>query len=265
MNRGRSRRVRAVVRRHAYVMWRSPPRWFDVAFWPLVDVLLWGSLGVFVSRQSDGSQAGVSYLLAGILLFHVLYQSQIAVSTGFMEETWSRNLLNLMTTPLTEGEYAAGVALFGLAKLAVGMTVVVVCCAGFYSFDVVALGWELLPVAAILLVCGWVISLFVVGLILRFGQGAEILAWGLTFVIMPLSGVFYPVDALPGPLQPVARVLPTTSAFTAARALVDGDPLPWGTVAAGAAGCAVALLAGVVYLTRMLAVFRDRGYVTRFS
>jgi ABC-2 type transport system permease protein len=246
-------------------MWRSPHRWFDVAFWPLVDVLLWGSLGVFVAEQTTATRAGVPYLLAGILLFHVLYQSQIAVSTGFMEETWSRNLLNLMTTPLTEAEYAAGVALFGLAKLAMGMAVVVACCVGFYAFDVLDVGWALVPIAAILLACGWVISLFVVGLILRFGQGAEILAWGITFVIMPLSGVFYPVDALPGPVQPIAKVLPTTAAFGAVRTVLDGEAVPWGTIAAGAAGALVAALAGLAFLARMLAVFRDRGYVTRFS
>ena len=27
---------------------------------------------------------------------------QIAVATGFMEETWSRNLMNVLTTPVTE-------------------------------------------------------------------------------------------------------------------------------------------------------------------
>ena len=60
------------------------------------------------SRAGTPSRPGVTYLLAGILLFHVVYQSQIAVSTGFLEEIWSRNLLNLMTTPLKEWEYAVG-------------------------------------------------------------------------------------------------------------------------------------------------------------
>ena len=80
---------------------RSPHRWFDVLIWPLVDCLLFGSIGVFISRQGGTKRPTRSrYLLAGILLFHVIYQSQIAVSTGFLEETWSRNILNLMTTPL---------------------------------------------------------------------------------------------------------------------------------------------------------------------
>jgi len=260
------RRVWAVSRRHAFVLMRSPHRWFDVFIWPVVDVLLWGSLGVFVADQSaDASRAGVTYLLAGILLFHVLYQSQIAASTGFLEETWSRNLLNLLATPLTEVEYAAGVALFGLAKLAAGMTVVVLAAMGFFAFSIVDLGWSLIPIGAILLVAGWAISLFVVGLVLRFGQSAEVLAWGILFVVMPLSGVFYPVEALPGILQPIARLLPTTHAFTAAREVLDGRPLPWDELALALGGCVLFAALGILYVTAMLRTFRHRGYVTRFS
>ncbi len=98
-----------MIRRHAYVLWRAPHRWFDIAFWPLMDVILWGSLGTYVARKTAGPAAGL-YLLAGIIMFHILFQSQIAVATGFMEETWSRNLLNVLTTPVTEVEYVAGTA-----------------------------------------------------------------------------------------------------------------------------------------------------------
>ena len=111
-------RIRAIARRHAYVLYRSPHRLFDVTVWPIVDTVLFGSLGVFFARQggpSSAAQASVAYLLSGIVLWHVVYQAQIAVSTGFMEETWSRNLLSLMVTPLRELELVAGIALFGLA------------------------------------------------------------------------------------------------------------------------------------------------------
>lgn len=259
-------RIRAVIDRHALVLRRAPHRWFDVLVWPVVDALLFGSLGVFVAEQSGGdSQAGVAYLLAGILLFHVIYQVQIAVSTGFLEETWSRNLLNLMTTPLKETEYAIGVAAFGLVKLAIGLTVVALAAFGFYSFNILDVGWGLLPIGALLMVCGWTISLFVIGLVLRFGQSAEVLAWGILFVIMPLSGVFYPVEALPGLLQPLASALPTTHLFAAARALLDGDPMPWDELAYAAVGSCVVAVLGILFVARMLRVFRQRGFVTRFS
>ena len=260
-------RIKAVARRHAFVLRRSPHRWFDIVVWPIVDAVLFGSLGVFVARQTPGanSSAGVAYLLTGILLFHVLYQVQIAQSTGFLEETWSRNLLNLMTTPLRETEYACGVAMFGLVKLAIGLSVVGVTAFILFAFNILQIGWGLVPVVALLMVCGWAMSLFVMGLVLRFGPSADVLAWGILFVVMPLSGVFYPVDALPGAFQPIAYALPTTHAFTAARLLLGGEAMPWGELGLSAIGCVAVAIAGVAFITRMLSVFRQRGYVTRFS
>jgi len=45
-----ARRVKTVVRRHVYVLKRSPHRFFDVTVWPLLDVLLFGSLGAYVAQ-----------------------------------------------------------------------------------------------------------------------------------------------------------------------------------------------------------------------
>jgi ABC-2 type transport system permease protein len=259
-------RMRAIAKRHAYVMVRSPHRLFDVTLWPLVDVLLFGSLGAYVgSGAASASQRAAAYLTAGVILWHVVYQSQIAVSTGLLEETWTRNLLNLMVTPLTELEYVGGVALFGMVKLVLGVGIMTIAAFAFFSFDVWSLGLGLIPIAAVLLVVGWAISLFVMGIVLRFGTGAEAMAWGIMFVVMPLSGVFYPVSALPAFLRPLAWSLPTTHAFVALRGLVDGTGIDWNQIAL-AAVTAVALLAlGFVFLTRMLKAFRRKGLVTRYS
>jgi len=103
----------------------------------------------------------------------------------------------------------------------------------------------------------------VIGLILRVGQGAEIITWGFIAFLLPLSGIFYPVSALPGVLQPVALALPPTHAFAAARAVVAGHPLPWGQVGFAALGAAVLSVLSVWFLTRMLATFRHRGFISR--
>ena len=257
-------RVRAIARRHAYVMVRSPHRLFDVTVWPMVDVLLFGSIGVFVSG-GDGGRAAFAYLLAGIILWHVVYQSQISLSTGFLEETWSRNLLNLMVSPLKEFEYVAGVALFGLAKLVLGVGLTALLAFGAYAFDISGMGLSLIPIAAILLVVGWAIALFVMGVVLRYGSGAEALAWGVLFAVMPLSGVFYPVESLPALVRPIARVLPTTHAFAAMRVVLDGGDIPWGTIGLGCLGAGVLAALALGFLLRMLKVFRARGFISRYS
>ena len=257
-------RIRAVARRHAYVLQRSPQRWFDVVVWPVVDALLFGAIGVYFADQTGAGAKGAGLLLAGILLFHVVFQAEISLATGFMEETWSRNLLNLLVTPLREGEYAAGVVLFGLAKLAIGVTVVGLVALGLFAFNITDVGLALVPIVALLLVVGWSVGMIVIGLILRVGQGAEILAWGLLAMLMPLSGIFYPVSALPGILQPIGRVLPLTHIFAAARAVLDGDGLPWDELGIAAIGALVLAVASVWFVVRMLAVFRARGYISRY-
>jgi ABC-2 type transport system permease protein len=256
-------RIRAVARRHAYVLQRAPQRWFDVVIWPVVDAVLFGAIGVYFARQSGAGAAGAGFLLAGILLFHVVFQAEVSLATGFMEETWSRNLLNLLVTPLREGEYVAGVVLFGLAKLAMGVSVVGLVALGLFAFNITDIGLALVPIIALLLVVGWAVGLIVIGLILRVGQGAEILAWGLLAMLMPLSGIFYPVSSLPGVLQPIGTALPMTHIFVAARTVLEGDALPWDELGIAAAGTLVLGVGAVWFVVRMLAVFRARGYISR--
>ena len=256
-------RVLAIARRQAYVLQRAPQRWFDVVVWPVVDSVLFGAIGVYFGRQQGAVAASAAFLLAGIILFHVVFQAEVSVATGFLEETWSRNLLNLMVTPISEIEYVAGVALFGIVKLAIGVSVVSLMALALFAFEITTLGLALVPLVAVLLVVGWSVALIVMGLILRMGQGAEIMTWGFIAVLLPLSGIFYPVDALPGALQPVAEALPTTHVFAAAQEVVRGRPLPWDEVAIGAGGALVLAALSVFFVTRMLATFRRRGYISR--
>ena len=174
-------------------------------------------------------------------------------------------MLNLIATPMREWEYVLGVALFGLVKLVIAVTGVALIVWGAFAFNLSVIGVGMIPVAALLLLVGWSIALFVIGLVLRFGTGAEAFAWGILFVVMPLSGAFYPVEALPSLLQPIAYVLPTTYAFAVGRSVAAGDPFPLGQFIIGAVGTIALAAVSLAYVTWMLRVFRGRGYVTRYS
>ncbi len=148
-------------------------------------------------------------------MFWTFTQAQFSIALGVNEETWTRNILNVLTTPVTEVEYIMGIALFGLLKLALCLLTLTITTIAFFGFDLSAVGWSVIPIAAILVLNGWAMALLLVGLVLRFGQSAEILIWGVNYVVMAFSGVFFPVDALPGNLHVVASWLPTTQAFSA--------------------------------------------------
>ena len=258
-------RVRAMVRRHLYLQRRAPHRWFDAVVWPVVDCVIWGSIGAYVDLQGGAHGAGLAYLVSGVLLMHVMYQSNISLATGFMDETWSRNLLNLMVTPLKETEHLAALMVVSLMRMAAGLTAVGLAAGVLYSFNVTKAGAGLIVIVAILMMVGWSLALLVIGLLLRFGSGAEILAWGILFAVIALSGAFYPTAALPGGLRPISRLLPSTHAFAAARTLLDGHSMPWGQVGWAALGLAVVVPAAAGFLLHMQRVFRSRGFVTRYS
>lgn len=258
-------RIRAVIHRHWIVLRRSPHRWFEISFWPIMDVLLWGSLGTFVARQDATLRASVPYLLAGIMLFWTFTQAQFSIALGVNEETWTRNILNVLTTPVNEIEYILGIALFGALKLVLCLLSLTAATAIFFGFNLSAVGWSVIPIAGLLILNGWALGMMVVGLVLRFGQSAEILIWGFNYVLMAVSGVFFPANSLPPGIRNFAQVLPTTKGFAALRKVLDGQSLPWGTLAGSLLGSIVFFIASVLFASWLLSVFRRRGFVTRYS
>jgi len=71
-----------------------------------------------------------------------------------------------------------------------------------------------------LILTSWAVGIFVSGVVMRNGLGAENLAWTIMFLLMPLTCVYYPVGVLPPWLQMVAWSLPPTYVFEGMRALL---------------------------------------------
>ncbi len=257
----RWRRVGAVVRRHALVQVRNPGHWFLLFALPVLDALLFSSIGVAFGE----TDRAVEILVVGILLFHFIWQLTLAGSLGFLEEVWSRNVLNLWTTPLTETEYALALLIAGFARALVSMGLVAAVAAGLYSVDPTGAGWILAVGAATLMVFGWAVAMLVVGLVLQYGETAEVFSWGTLVLLMPLSGIFYPPEALPGVLQPIARVVPLTRVFEATRASLEGGAVQWGDLGLGIAGSAVCVALAALFVRRQLRRFREQGWITRFT
>jgi len=255
------RRVWAIVRRQALVQARNPGMWFLLLVLPVVDVVLFSSIGVSFGT----GDAPVRLLFTGILLFHLVWQLTLAGSLGFLEEVWSRNVLNLLTTPVREIEYAAALGVVGLLRTLVAVGLISGVGGGLYAIDPSSAGWVLAPAAAVLLVFGWAVALLVVGLTLQHGDSAEVFSWGTLVLLMPLSGVFYPVEALPGGLQAVARVIPLTRAFDATRIGLEGGGIAGGDLLVAALGSTIAVGLAFWFVLRQLRRFRQLGWVTRFT
>lgn len=218
--RAAARRIGGMVRRHWYVLRSSTPRILELVFWPLVSMLMWGFLQTHLARTTSLAANAAGLLVGGILLWDILVRSQLGFSVAFLEEIWSRNLGHLMMSPLRPHELVAALMAVSLIKLTVAMVPVAILANVFFGFNLLSLGFALALFFANLVVASWSLGLVSVGSVLRWGMGAESIAWMIVFVMLPVSCVFYPVSTLPGFLQPVALALPQTHVFEGLRALV---------------------------------------------
>jgi ABC-2 type transport system permease protein len=89
-----------------------------------------------------------------------------------------------------------------------------------YHYSIFSMGLPLLAFFVNLLVMGWAIGLLVSGLVLRYGLGAENLAWVAIFAVAPVSGIYYPVSVLPDWLRLIADLLPASYVFEGMRAVL---------------------------------------------
>lgn len=216
-------RVAAMSLRYLYLLRGSWPRILEMAYWPTVQMILWGFITQFFYTQSSYLAQGFGVLLSGVLLWDVLFRSQLGVSISFLEEMWSRNLAHLFASPLRPGEFIASLTVMSLARTLIGVVPATALAILFFGFSVYDLGLALAALFLNLAIMGWAIGLMTSGMILRFGLGAESLAWVSVFALAPVSGIYYPIATLPEWLQPLAWCLPSAYVFEGMRAvLLDG-------------------------------------------
>jgi len=181
---------------------------------PLLYLLGMGvGVGALVDRGASSTEilGGVDYaaflapaLMASTAMIVVSQEAMWPVLDGFL---WNKGYHSMAATPLRPSDIAAGVALWHATRgfiAAAGVAVVLAIVPATRS-------WGLLPAIPFAVLTGMAIS-------------GPISAWSSTrpapdqsfaaiqrFVIIPMflfAGAFYPIDQLPGWLQPVALVTP---------------------------------------------------------
>lgn len=253
------RRVAALVRRYVYLLRSSGVRIVELIYWPFLQMLTWGFLQKFLASTENPYAQTAGVLIGSVLLWDILFRSNIGFSTTFIEEMWSRNLGNLLTSPLRPFELVAALSLWSIIRLSVGMVPVALAAFFIFGFNLLDLGLWLAAFFCVLVLTSWSLGLIAAGVILRYGLGAEELAWSLAFLLLPLACVYYPVSALPAWLQPIALALPPTHVFEGMRSILldhtfDPANLWW------AMGLnAIYLVVGYATFSWFLASARDNG------
>ena len=212
-------RAESVVWRHIYNFKHSLDRVFDMFYWPVMDLLIWGLTSVYI-RETASFPDLVKILLTGMVFWQVVWRSQYEITTNLLEEIWAHNMVNLFATPLTISEWMMGVILLGLTKMIFTIVFVFSLVFLMYGVEVLQIGWLLLPFLTLLLISGWYIGFIVSGFIVRFGNRIQTLAWSGVYLLAPFSAIYYPVETLPMWAQKIASWIPASYVFEGMRSVL---------------------------------------------
>ncbi len=255
-----ARRIWGLMYRHLALYRRSWPRLLELAYWPTLQMCIWGfTASFFATRLGSNGSVAIGLLLGAVLLWEVSLRSQMGISVGFLEEIWSRNLGHVFVSPLRPWELVAALIVISALRTLAGVIPAAVLARILYAYNLLGFGLLLVPFVINLMIMGWAVSLAVVSLILRHGAGAEALAWSVLFGLTPFSAVFYPVSVLPAAVRPIALALPSAHVFEGMRTAIAGGGVAWNELA-WASGLNVVWLAGAALLfARQFRAARERG------
>jgi ABC-2 type transport system permease protein len=258
--------VQALVLRYLYLYTRTPIRAVELLFWPLVHLLVWGYLTVFLQENMNSDfPFKITYLIGAVILWDILFRAQQGVAIFFLEDVWSRNLLNIFAAPVTNADYLGSTYVVGLFRAGVTSTMLGGLSLLLYSFNIFDLGLALLPFIFNLLVFGWALGMISTALIVRWGPAAETLAWAVPFFIQPVAAVYYPVSALPVGLQWVAKSLPCSYVFEGMRGTLNTGEVDWASLGLATGLNVIYLAAAGVVFVRVMNTAREKGLLTKFA
>ena len=213
-------RINAMILRYWYLLLSSWPRLLELLYWPALQIVTWGFLQNYISQNSGFFAQAGGTLIGAVILWDILFRGQLGFSISFLEEMWARNLGNLMMSPLKPIEFLISLMIMSLIRLAIGVIPMTLLALFFFDFNFFAIGLPLIAFFCNLIFTSWSVGIFVSGLVLRNGLGAESIVWTLMFGLMPLACIYYPVAVLPGWLRYIAWTLPPTYVFEGMRALL---------------------------------------------
>ena len=220
-------RIRAIIVRHLYNFKHHLDRLSDSFYWPAIDIIIWGLTSQYI-QTTGGKVSNIALiLLSGLVFWQIVWRSQYEITVSFLEEVWSRNLVNIFATPLTVEEWIAGVLFLGIIKMVATISLSILLIWLLYTINILNFGFLLIPFFISLLITGWWVGLFVAGILVMFGRQIQTLAWAGVYLIAPFSAIYYPVSSLPNWAQIISKTLPTSYIFEGMRTALMTEKIPY--------------------------------------
>lgn len=258
-------RINALLYKYWCITKNRLDRIFDVFYWPLIGMLVWGFTTYYI-RDLTETYAIVNVFLGGAILWTFFHRANQDIAVYILEDFWSRNLYNLFASPITAIELITSTIILGIIRSAISFFFLAGIAFLLYSFNFFSIGILAISVFAFdLMLFGWVIGIFVSGLIFRYGMRIQIFAWSLAWLVQPFSAVFYPLKSLPQWLQNISILFPTTHVFEGLRYAFDTGKIAWANLGFALLLNIILLIIVYLFFINCLNKAKKTGLLTKYG
>lgn len=255
-------RIKAILVQEYFLTRNSLEILMDVLLVPIITIIAFGYVSIFLTSQV--APPGGHYLFLGMLLWQILFLITYATSIVALWNIWWRNLSNIFITPISLTEFFLAQMGSSLLKAIFLFLCLSLIATVFFQFNILQLGIGNIVLFFInLALFAWAIGICVLGLIFRFGQRLQALAWGLIFLFQPLTATFFPLDVLPPFLQTVAKLFPPTYVFEAARQSLAAASVNWNFMVIAFLENVFYMIFAILFFNIMLSKSKETGQFAR--
>lgn len=215
------RRVLAIFLRQLYLLSNNPTRLVGNFVWLTVSIIQWGFISKYLGTLGQVNFNFITVILGALILWEFLTRIQQGMMMAFLEDIWSNNLLNLFASPLRLSEYILGLLASSIVTAVLGFTFMAAIAGIGFGYNIFIIGLNMVPSLAVLFLFGMSMGMMTCAMIFRLGPAAEWISWPLPMILSLISGVYYPIETLPGYLQAIARFFPPAYIFESLRGQLE--------------------------------------------
>lgn len=241
-------RILALTYYYLTVTIRNKGRLVDIFAWPVLELLMFGFLSSFITSVSTGFTQAIVVILGALIFWHFFGRTMNEIVMAFTDDIYSRNLNNILITPLSTLELIVSLVLSSLVKLSANLTIVLPLTWWLYRLNIFSIGPMSIVYVFILTIWGISLGLLTAAAHFVFGHRAGAFSWAVAGIIQPFSLVFYPRAVLPWIAEKITYLIPSSYVFEAFRFQLSTQKTDLsGLIIAGSLTVFYLILAGIIF------------------
>ena len=255
----------AIFLRYWYLLLSTPQRLVQVFIWSTFDIVLWGFVTKYLGTLGVSGFNFTTVLLGSLVFWQFITRIQQGFIMVFLEDSWTRNFINIFASPMSISEYLVGIVAASLSTSIMAILFGAVFAGILFGLSLPPLVLPFIAYSLILALFAITLGMISSAIVLRFGPTAEWFAWPIPAVMQPLVGVFYPISVMPFWAQEIAKFLPPTYVFQSLRDSLAGAPVIWSDLFIGfILSIVFVILAGLLFSRTYWWALRT-GAISRFG